>query len=300
MVSVIIPTLNAGNKINKLLASIKSQTISCEIVVVDSSSTDDTTLICKSYGAMIISIKKEEFNHGGTRNLAVSQTKGDIIVFMTQDALPFDEECIEKLIKPLENADIAAAYGRHIPMDSAKPTERFARYFNYPDHSIIKGINDLEESGIKTFFFSNVFSAVKRKQFEETGKFSDQLIMFEDIIYAANLIFRGYKIAYTADAKVIHSHDFTFFEQFERYFEAGVSFKNNPLFLKYARTGGEGISLLKNQIRFLMENKYYIWIAYALIEALFKYSGYISGINYDKLPDCFTKKYCKNCVRMDL
>jgi rhamnosyltransferase len=151
-VSVIIPAWNAGGQIHKLLALIKSQTIACEIVVIDSSSTDKTVAVSESYGAKVLSIRKEDFNHGRTRNIAASQSRGDIIVFMTQDALPYDEYCIEKLIQPIEQTDVAACYGRQIPDENAKPTEKFARYFNYPEVPVVRSAENIKYSGIKSFF----------------------------------------------------------------------------------------------------------------------------------------------------
>lgn len=291
-ISVVIPTFNAGRYIHKLLTSINSQTIPCEVVVIDSSSADNTVAISKSYGAKIISLKKEDFNHGRTRNLAVLQTSGDIIVFLTQDALPYDEYCIEKLTKPLEQADVAvpikndvaASYGRQIPDDIAKPTERFARCFNYPETPVVRGIEDATKSGIKTFFFSNVFSAIRRHEFEMVGGFPEDLIMFEDMIFAAKLMLKGYRIAYTQDAKVIHSHDYSWGEQFQRYLQAGVSFKKNSWFLEFARSDSEGIKFLIEEVKYLLQSSSYRWIFYAIVEAMFKYSGYKIGLNYDKIP----------------
>jgi rhamnosyltransferase len=291
MVSIVIPTFNAGKHISKLLASIKSQTIPCEIVVIDSSSADNTVAVSESYGAKTISVRKKDFNHGRTRNLAASHTNGDIIVFLTQDALPFDVYCIERLIAPIEN-DVAASYGRQIPEDIAKPTERFARCFNYPETPVVRGLEDTPKSGIKTFFFSNVFSAVRRHEFEMLGRFPEDVIMFEDMIFAAKLIQKGYRIAYTPDAKVIHSHDYSCTGQFMRYFQAGVSFRKNSWFLKYARSDSEGIKFLMEEVKYLLQSNAYRWFIYAIIEAMFKYSGYKIGLNYDKLP--FLNKTYRN------
>jgi rhamnosyltransferase len=293
MVSIIIPTLNAEKHIYKLLSSIKLQTIPCEIIVVDSSSTDRTIDISESFGAKVISIRREDFNHGRTRNLAVLQTNGEIIIFLTQDALPCNETSIEMLIKPLKNPEIAACYGRQIPAENAKPTEKFARYFNYPETPVINELNSIDKYGIKTFFFSNVFSAIKRKEFEKLGGFHEDIIMFEDMLFAAKLIIKGYKIAYMPEATVVHSHNFKWSGQFKRYFDAGVSFKNNPILLRYAKANKEGGRFLINEIKYLFRNKAYYWIIYAFIEAFFKYSGYVLGMNYDKFPCCFAKKCWK-------
>ncbi len=290
MVSVLLLTFNAGEAINSLLTSIKNQTVKCELVVIDSSSTDGTHEAAVSHGARVIPIDRSVFNHGKTRNYGVQNSCGDTIVFITQDALLCNEYCIENLIKPLEDKTVAATHGRQIPKVNAKPTERFARLFNYPEKPAIRGLEHVPELGIKTFFFSNVFSAIRRHEFEMVGGFPENLIMFEDMIFAAKLMLKGYKIAYAPEAIVIHSHDYSWTEQFRRYFQAGISFKKNLWFMKYARSENEGIKFLTEEVKYLWKNNYYIWIIYAMIEAFFKYSGYKLGLNYNWMP-YLRKKY---------
>jgi rhamnosyltransferase len=289
MISVIIPTLNAGNVLDRLILSLKKQKIVNEIIIIDSSSSDNTRIIAKDHNVKFIGIETKDFNHGATRNVAALHTEGDIIVFMTQDALPFEQSCIENLIKPLEVDSIAAVYGRQIPREEAIPTEKFARLYNYPEEPIIKGREQIQEMGIKTFFFSNVFSAIRRKEFEEIGGFPENVIMFEDMLFAAKLIERGYRIAYVPEARVIHSHDYSLTEQLRRYYQAGVSFKRNPWFMRYTGSNKEGITFLKEEIKFLFKQKKYLWILYAILEAMCKYTGYTLGLNNDRLPS-FLKK----------
>jgi rhamnosyltransferase len=107
MISVIIPTRNAEEHIHGLLTSLKGQSVSCEVIVIDSSSSDCTIRIADSFNVKTKIIIKRSFDHGGTRNLAVTKATGDIIVFLTQDAMPADRYFLEQLIKPLENP------GRH-------------------------------------------------------------------------------------------------------------------------------------------------------------------------------------------
>jgi rhamnosyltransferase len=283
MVSVILPTINAGETIGKLLSTINNQTVNCELIVIDSSSSDGTPEIAGSYGAEVISIERTAFNHGGARNHAARHSQGDIIVFFTQDALPYDEYCIERLIKPLEQADVAASYGRQIPRGDAKPTERFARIFNYPEIPLIKGLEQVPELGIKTFFFSNVFSAIRRQEFERFGGFPDNIIMFEDMIYAAKLVVNGFRIAYVPEAKVIHSHNYSLAGQFKRYYCAGISFKKQPWFLQHAGSDKEGMIYFRQQMKYLLKERRYLWVFYALCEAFCKYCGYHLGLHCDKI-----------------
>ncbi len=284
MISVIIPTFNGGARIGKLLGALRKQTVPLEIIVIDSTSTDNTVEIVRSSGVRLLTVRKKDFNHGGTRNVAAKAAGGDVLVFLTQDALPGDERAVEKLVHPLESPHVAACYGRHVPQDDAKPTEKFARYHNYPEWPLVKGPENVAEQGLKTFFFSNVFSAVKRREFLEVGCFPEDLIMFEDMILSAKLIGEGYHIVYSPEAKVLHSHNYSLRRQFRRYMEAGISFGNYPWLREAARADKEGFTFLKEELKFLAREGEIHWVGYAVLDAAFKYAGYNLGLHLSRLP----------------
>ena len=110
-VSVIIPTLNGGRWLDDLLIRLREQTLQPdEILVVDSGSTDATLSIAASHGVHLLEIPPGSFDHGGTRSLAVRHVQGELLVFLTQDAIPADREALARLVRPLaEDALIAAA-----------------------------------------------------------------------------------------------------------------------------------------------------------------------------------------------
>lgn len=291
-ISIIIPTLNAQQTIIQLVNSLNKQELApYEILILDSSSKDKTVEIAASMGCTTEVIKKSNFNHGGTRNLGVTMTSGDVIVFMTQDAVPINSTFLTNLVKPLKIPDIAASFGRQLAKPDAIPPEKFTRGFNYPSYSIIKGKDDISKLGIKTFFFSDVCSAVRRKEFEEVGCFLDNVIMNEDMLLAATLILHGYKVAYAADAEVLHSHNYSAKQQFKRNFDIGVSLSMNSWLLKYAKAEGEGLKLVKEQFKYLVKNREYKWIPYTFGLNIAKYSGYKLGMLHDKLPVELRKKF---------
>src|SRR4030042_2393334 len=278
-VSIIIPTLNAGAYMEKLFSMLQAQDIKfLEVIIIDSSSIDNTVDIAKRFGAKTIVIPRHTFNHGKTRNMAAMEAQGEILVFMTQDALPWDNKLLRKLTAPLKISDIAATYGRHIPMPGASPLEIFARQFSYPDTGSIKGIEDIKQYGIKTFRFSNVCSAIKKDLFLKAGMFPEGIRANEDMLMAAKLIINGYKVTYVPDAMVIHSHNCSLLQQFRRYYNIGSSFKNNSWILKYARAEGEGIRFIKEQVSFILKRHKYFWIPYIFLESMTKYAGYRIGL----------------------
>jgi len=278
-ISLIIPTFNASLYIENLLSMLSAQDIKpWEVIIVDSSSEDSTVEIAKRFGAKIMVIPRQTFNHGKTRNLAAMEARGDILVFMTQDALPHRNTLLSALTSPLQTHDIAASYGRHIPRVNASPLEIFARSFNYPDSPMTKSLDDIREYGIKTFFFSNACSAIKRNLFLNAGMFREGVRANEDMLIAARLILNGYKVAYVPEATVIHSHNYSLMQQFRRYYNIGSSLKNNAWVLDYASPEGEGMRFIRGQLRFVLKQRGYLWMPYIFLESLAKYTGYKAGL----------------------
>jgi rhamnosyltransferase len=278
-ISIIIPTLNAGTHIRELLERLQAQTLPpFEIIVIDSSSKDNTVQIAEERGARTMVIPKYIFNHGSTRNKAAEEARGDILVFMTQDALPFDNQLLKFLSDPLQQDDVGAAFARHVPNPEASLLEIFAREFNYPGQKSMKGITDIKTYGIKTFFSSNACSAIKKQAFLKAGMFPEGVRANEDMILSAKLIVCGYKIAYVPEAKIIHSHNYSLFKQCRRYYNIGSSLRSNSWILKYAQAEGEGVRFLKEQMHFVAKRRKYILIPYIFLEAIMKYIGFRLGL----------------------
>src|SRR5215212_6246450 len=135
-VSVIVPTLNPGENLPRLLEGLASQRPRpLEVIILDSASTDGSPERWSAAGFCVFHIERDEFNHGGTRNLGARRSKGNILVFMVQDAVPADEWCFTNLISPIASGEVVATFARHVPKEDASPLERFARRFNYPAES---------------------------------------------------------------------------------------------------------------------------------------------------------------------
>ncbi len=278
-ISVIIPTLNAGTALEGLLTLLREQDLKPqEVIIIDSSSDDNTAALAGRIGAKTIVIPRREFNHGGTRNRAAEAAAGDVLVFMTQDALPADTGLLSALAAPLEDPLIAAAYGRHLPRPDASLPEVFARRFNYPATPAVRGRGDLPACGIRTFFFSNVCSAVRRDAFVRAGMFPEGVAMNEDLLLAARLILDGFRIAYVPGARVVHSHSYSLSRLFRRYYSIASSLKRNRWIFEHARPEGEGVRFMKEEARFVLASRQYRWLPYIILEAAAKYAGYRAGL----------------------
>ena len=239
-------------------------------------------------------ISKREFDHGKTRREAVKKSRAGIFVMMTQDAMPADEFLLERLTAPLSQKNMAVSYARQLPGDDAGAVERFTRQFNYPPESRVKSAADIPELGIKTYFCSNVCAAYRRDIYEKQGGFPKRAIFNEDMIYAAGCIQAGYRIAYTAQAKVIHSHQYTNKVQFRRNFDLGVSQAEHPEIFKGVPSESEGIKLVKRTAAYLRENGKSREILPMCVTSIYKFFGYKLGKNYKRLSFRRIMKYTMN------
>ena len=241
----------------------------------------------------LYSVKKEDFDHGMTRRMAVEKSDADIFVMMTQDALPADRKLIEKLTAPLMG-DIAVSYARQLPRKNCRAIERFTRRFNYPEESLLKGKENLQVLGIKTYFCSDVCAAYRREIYEKLGGFVEKAIFNEDMLFAAKAVEAGYKIMYAAEARVLHSHNYSISQQFRRNFDLGVSQAEHPEVFKKVPSEKEGGRMVKKTTEYLFTTGKVFLIPYFYLQGMGKYAGYFLGKHYKMLPAKTIKKCTAN------
>lgn len=290
-VDVIIPVYKPDHKFLTLIECLEHQSVPANRIIVMNTEQKyfdrliyGTSFQKDHHNVIVKHISKREFDHGKTRNRGVQCSDADYFVMMTQDAVPADEFLLEELLKPLHRERVAAAYARQLACEDSSEVEKYTRNFNYPDSSVIKTKADLERLGIKTFFCSNVCAAYNRKIFDELGGFVKHTIFNEDMIYAAGAVEAGYGIAYTAQAKVFHSHDYSCREQFHRNFDLGVSQAQHPEVFAAYPAESEGTRLVKQTVRHLKEVGLRRRIPRVIVQSGFKYIGYLFGKHYRCLP----------------
>jgi rhamnosyltransferase len=290
-VDVIIPTYRSDEKLTKLLKMLYQQTVKPNKVLIlhteEFQGQEQMLPEIKESNITVIPINKKDFDHGATRKYGASLSSADILLFMTQDAVPKDEFLIEKLLEPYTDPWVSATYARQLPDENADLLERYTRHFNYPKQSRIKSMDDLDELGIKTFFCSNVCATYRNSVYQKLGGFVEKTIFNEDMIMAAGMIRADYRIAYVADAKVVHSHKYTYLQQFTRNFDLGVSHNEYVEVFHGVKSESEGIKLVKNTLAYLIEKKKYYLIPELILSSGFKFLGYQMGVRYDILPKDF-------------
>lgn len=300
-IDVIIPVYKPDKKFEKLFAALLAQTVKPDRIILmnteaegfrcaqikkrlDSLMRRQRVLGKKQIDVSLVAVKKEDFDHGGTRRKAVELSNADYFVMMTQDAVPADDYLLERLLLAVKEEGCGLSYARQcVPLDGTV-VEQYTRMFNYPNVSATKTKADLPRLGIKTYFCSDVCAAYKRSAYDAVGGFVERTIFCEDTIIASRLIDEGYSISYVAGAKVYHSHNYTLSEQFKRNFDLGVSHAQYQQIFAGVPAQGEGLRLVKNTFSYLVGQKRYLAILDLIFQSGAKFLGYQLGRHYRAIP----------------
>jgi len=278
-VAVVVPTLNAAQLWPSFHRALVAQIPQPRrIIVIDSSSTDRTAQLATDAGYELYSIAQTDFDHGGTRQLAIELlSDARVVVFLSQDTMLAAPDALSQLVDRFADPHVGAAYGRQLPRHEATPIEAHARYFNYPGTSELRDLSSRDRLGFKAIFISNSFAAYRRDALMSVGGFPKNVLFGEDTITAAKLLKANWKIAYVAEARAYHSHAYTWTEEFKRYFDIGVLHNREAWLLKeFGQTTAEGRRFVGSEISYLLSKDWSL-IPSAFIRTGLKLLGYRLG-----------------------
>jgi rhamnosyltransferase len=195
-----------------------------EICAIDSSSRDRSRTLLAEAGASVVTIAKEEFRHGATRNRCAERAKGEILVFLSQDVEPVDEHFLAELARAFDDPRVAGAYARVLPRpDDDALTQRTVLELpeaSEEEHSrdldVVGGVWNLSPSERAEYLrFNDVASAIRADVFREIP-FPD-VAFGEDFAWAARALTAGWRIRFAPRAVVWHAHRYGPRQAFERY-----------------------------------------------------------------------------------
>jgi rhamnosyltransferase len=290
VISVVIPVKNGGSDLARCLDAVRGQDLAgqeLEIVVVDSGSTDSSIEIARVRGATVHQIPPSQFTHGGSRNLGAQCSRGEFIVFTSQDAYPVDHHWLTSITEPLHQAsEIAGVYGRQLPHQGARPPEQFFLDFLYGPNPRRQRAASVSELSMETTLFSNVNAAMSRATWERFP-FVEDIIMSEDQEWSQRVLLAGFSLIYEPAAAVRHSHDYTLVDAFRRFFDSGVS--ADRAYMAGSRDSArvlrrEAIRYAREELLWLTRTGQRRWIPFAACYESAKFLGLLAGANHKRLP----------------
>lgn len=290
-VSVVTPVLNAEPYLRARLSAVFSQEPEppAEVILVDSGSTDNTGGIAGTFDRVRVA-PIENFSHGRARNLGAREAAGDVVVFLTQDALPENKQWLARLLESFGDSRVAAAFSRQVAQPGASPMERFFLDTHFPPGLPVRREQGKKSQlGLADAFFSNVSAAVRREVLLE-HPFDEQLIMSEDQQFARDILEAGYATVYQPESVVVHSHDYTLWNIFRRYFDSVYSL--TCIFPKHGlgASAAMGFRYLARECAHMVLH-YPRRLPYYALYVLAKSLGTLAGHFVDYLPRALVKRF---------
>jgi len=196
--SILIRTLNEHEWVGRVIDACLAQTVPCEVIVIDSGSTDGTIRDVESRPSVrLLQIPQSEFTWGRSLNRGFAVATAPILVALSAHALPADRGWLARLLEPFADPAVAATYGRHVPHPGLDPF-RSAEVLNYWG-------GDAREDGPGDVRYSNVNGAIRAALWRE-HPFDESAPASEDHIWATWAVGKGFRVVYVPEAAVYHSH----------------------------------------------------------------------------------------------
>lgn len=206
--SIIIRAFNEQQHIGRLLSGIEQQSVdSREVILVDSGSTDATLAIASRFPVHIIELPPQEFTFGHALNVGCSHANGEYLVFASAHVFPVFPDWLEQMLRPFEDPRVALVYGKQRGLGSSRFSEQQLFERLYPNRS-----NASQRHPI----CNNANAAVQRELWVERP-YNEQLPGLEDVEWAKWALDSGHLLAYSAEAEVVHVHDETPVQIYNRY-----------------------------------------------------------------------------------
>lgn len=215
-ISVIIRCFNEERHIGRLLSGVLQQTErDVEIIVVDSGSTDATLAIAARFPTTILHIAPERFSFGRSLNLGCRAASGDVLVFASAHVYPVYHDWLAQLSAPFADPQVALVYGRQRGDERTK----------YAEHRIFAQWFPARSTSDQAHPFCNNANAAVRRDLWADLPYDEQLTGLEDIDWANRAMRQGYRLAYSAEAEVVHVHEEPPRKIFRRYQREAIALR---------------------------------------------------------------------------
>jgi glycosyltransferase involved in cell wall biosynthesis len=214
--SIVIRAFNEERHIARLLDGIRHQNIQdVQVILVDSGSSDRTVEIATEYGVQIVNIQPQDFTFGRSLNLGISHANADFVVIASAHVYPVYPDWLERLLEPFADEKVAISYGKQRGMETTQFSEHRIFEHWFPDISIHNQDHP---------FCNNANAAIRKKTWEQNA-YNETLPGLEDLAWARWAHEQGYRIAYLAEAEIIHVHNESWRGISNRYRREGMAFK---------------------------------------------------------------------------
>ncbi len=211
-ISVIIRTRNEAKQLDLLLGQIEKQPglPSYEVILVDNNSSDNIEEIARLHDAKLLRIPDKDFTYPRAWNMAVKQSTGKFLVFLSAHAELRHEKHFHHILKSFDDNKVAGVYGSNLPMPNAPHSEKVFYKVTATLGRIWK-TKEITKAIPGVFGTSNASARgdlIRETPFDESFAAGG-----EDTEWARVMLERGYSIVRNEDMGIYHSHHLSLINQ---------------------------------------------------------------------------------------
>lgn len=255
MIKIVIPIYKGKKFLPLINHMISVQTLQpTDVLVIETCYQNwfECREFCHENGWEWIGIEEGQFDHGATRNLGYENlSDDDIVVYITQDIVPMNANWLSELISPIITEKAVISYSRQYTDESASYSDKLSKRLNFSDVSILRTWDDVNHLGLKTFYCSNASLAVNVGWIRKAGGFPEKNIVSEDWIICKRILEHGGILAYSANSKIYHFHNFSYIEKFRRYYDLGISIHKSDL-NSYSQNNNQYLGAILSEMIYLL------------------------------------------------
>jgi GT2 family glycosyltransferase len=213
-VSVIIPTKDAPDLLERCLRSISEKTSHSdfEVILIDNNTTNERSLeITREYPVRRIEFP-DPFNFSRANNQAVAAARGDFVVFLNNDTEIVTPDWLQYLLYYAEQPDVGAAGALLIYEDRTVQHAGVAIGMRGTADHLMRGFPIESEGYAGSLTCAREVSAltgaclmIRKSLFEEIGQFNEHFFTaYQDVDLCLRLRQRGLRLICTPQAVVVH------------------------------------------------------------------------------------------------
>jgi rhamnosyltransferase len=260
--------------------------VKMEIIHIDSGSTDGTPDVAAAFNLTTRYIRKADFNHSRTRNYAVAIAQHEIVVFLSQDAIPYNDCWLARLVAHFADPTVGAVYGRQIPPKGISPVRQCTMEYLYPNKREVRDPSLVQNLNLSMLRFSNANCAI-RKDLLRALRFDERALVCEDHGMCRDILSKGYKVIYEPEAAVLHGHDRSLYSEFQWAVDNGISLARMGILGTRSSARTEiryGLQCTAQQVKQFLRQHDYGHVATCLIFNLLRWFGVQLGKREAQLP----------------
>jgi glycosyltransferase involved in cell wall biosynthesis len=203
LVSIVIPSYNAGRWLEATLATALEQTHSpCEVIVVDDGSTDDSLALAQRFRARGV-VVVPQLNRGASaaRNRALSVAQGEYIQFLDADDLLAPDKIERQLALLHSRGDGFVAACEWVRFTSEPPEGPLTPQPTWRDMS---AVDFLVTCAMEELMFPPIAWLIPRTLCERAGRWDEEISLNDDGEYMSRVLAASDGIVFATGARAYY------------------------------------------------------------------------------------------------